>query len=90
MSSNNLIKTKKNIFIWYSHEHSDHLVTLIVSYNEGIVAELESIIYEYMPIENFSVDSFKKYQKLQFKKINNETTKISDLYFEKDCILSGI
>ena len=42
---------------------------LIVSYNEGIVAELESIAYEYMPIENFSVDSFKKYQKIHFKKL---------------------
>ena len=37
--------------------------------NEGIVAELESIAYEYMPIENFSVDSFKKYQKIHFKKL---------------------
>ena len=72
MSSNNLIKTKKKIFIWYSHEHSDQFVIPFV-----------------MPIENFSVDSFKKYQKIHFKKINNETTKISGLYFEKNCILSG-
>ena len=34
---------------------------MIVSYNEGIVEELESIAYEYMQIESFSVDSFKKY-----------------------------
>ena len=65
----NLIKTKKNIFVWYSHEYSDHFVTLLVSSNEGIVAELESIAYEYMPIENFSVDSFKIYQKYTLKKL---------------------
>ena len=29
------------------------------------------------------------YFSLLYDVINNETTKISDLYFEKDCILSG-
>lgn len=62
---------------------------LVVSNNVGVLSELKNFSYEYMLIDDFSINSFKKFQETHSKKTVNLINKINNLNFETECVLSG-